>query len=147
MAHVFVSYSRKNSDLMIKITSELRAKGVNIWVDRTGLRPGDSDWQENIQNAIERSACMVVLLSPEAKLSKWIKKEFQYAELLGRRIYPLLISGNESNAIPIGLVGVQFIDFRENYDQKIDELVSDLAQYPDTIAEMDFLSAVFVSAN
>jgi uncharacterized protein YerC len=146
MTHVFISYSRKNSKMMDRIVADLRDKRINVWVDKTGENPGNSTWQDNIEDKIERSACMVVLLSPEAKKSKWVKRELNYAELFSRPIHPVLLSGSQRDAVPIGLMGLNWIDFRENYDKNIMELVNVLSQYPDVILKIDFLSRVFLDA-
>ena len=38
---VFISYSRTDSDFAIKLGKDLKARGINIWLDKLDIKPGE----------------------------------------------------------------------------------------------------------
>jgi hypothetical protein len=104
MAEIFLSYNRKNEDFMLRLKKDLQREGFSVWVDQTGLKRGSPGWKAKIQNEIERARCLVVVLSPEAKESRWVEREMSYAEAFGRPIFPVLAKGNKRTAVPIDLI-------------------------------------------
>jgi len=47
---VFLSYSRADSDLVMRLKNDLLGHGVQVWIDREGLQPGTLDWEEALDN-------------------------------------------------------------------------------------------------
>lgn len=121
--HVFLSYSRKDSPVMEQVRQALRDAGLSVWTDE-GIEPGTPLWKDSIEEAIENAACMVVLLSPDAKKSIWVKRELEYAGVQRLAIFPVMVRGEENNAIPFALIGAQFIDIRSNYENHIQRLIT-----------------------
>jgi hypothetical protein len=115
---LFLSYSRKNLPAMRIAKESLRAAGLAVWTDE-GLEPGTESWTAAIQAAIAQALAMVVLLSPEAKASRWVEREFTYAQTLGKRVFPVLIAGDESSAVPISLITAQWVDGRQDLRQAL----------------------------
>jgi len=120
---VFISYARADKQVMNRIKKSLETSGLATWIDEH-LKPGTPSWRRAIQEAIERVDCMVVILSPNAKASKWVEAELDYAETQEKPIYPILASGNRRNAVPFGLTVSQWVDIRKNYDDEIKKLLS-----------------------
>jgi pSer/pThr/pTyr-binding forkhead associated (FHA) protein len=112
---IFISYSRQDGDMMRRLTRDLRARGLVVWTDET-LMPGEESWKRAIEDAIEASRCVVVLLSPSAKQSEWVERELDYASAQRRPIFPVLVKGNEQDAIPFSLIRSQRADMRRDYD-------------------------------
>jgi len=119
---VFLSYSRKDRDLMREIRKSLEAHKILVWSDEN-LEPGSPSWRGDVQNAIENTRCVVAILSPDAKESEWVNEELNYAKIRKARIFTMLVRGDESNAIPFGMTGVQWIDMRADYAEGIQEIV------------------------
>src|SRR5262249_9184032 len=93
--HVFLSYPREDTAMMERIRDDLRSKGLTVWTDEN-LKPGTSSWKDAIEKAIENAGCVVVILSPDAKQSEWVKKEIDYAvEVCDLRIFPVLVRGDK----------------------------------------------------
>src|SRR5579864_2653601 len=88
VAHVFISYSRADQELMRRLREDLAKAGVEVWTDEQGLEPGTPGWDTAIASAIESAACIVVLLSPDSKQSVWVGRELGYAEEHKARIIP-----------------------------------------------------------
>jgi hypothetical protein len=51
MPHVFISYVRENGDVVDRLASELKSRGVTVWLDRNDIEPG-ARWRDAIKNAI-----------------------------------------------------------------------------------------------
>jgi hypothetical protein len=113
--NIFLCYSRKDSGVMRKVKESLRDAGLVVWTDE-GLEPGTPAWQDAIEDAANQAQAMVVLLSPNAKKSQWVKNEVSFAQTQGKRVFPLLVDGNERNSIPIDLINTQWVDGRRQVE-------------------------------
>jgi pSer/pThr/pTyr-binding forkhead associated (FHA) protein len=123
--NVFISYNHNDRDKMHIIRDGLIAAGLTTWTDEN-LEPGSPSWRNDVQSTIEHAGSVVAILSPEAKDSEWVGEELNYARIHKRRIFTVLIRGDESNAVPFGLTGVQWVDLRD-YEEGMDELVRQAA--------------------
>lgn len=122
---IFLSYSRLDSALMRRLYADLRGAGFSVWIDE-GLEPGTPSWQRAVEEAIETAKCVVVILSPDAKQSKWVEIEVSYAEEIGLRIFPVLARGDERNAVLFRLRTTQRVDIRRQYEKVTVELLPTL---------------------
>jgi len=77
---------------------------------------------------------VVVLLSPDSKKSPWVRREISYAEDNGKRIFPVLVAGDERTAIPIRLTSHQRIDIRQNVEVGLKSLWAALSFYLEDLA-------------
>ncbi len=123
---VFVSYSRRDRAVMRIVRDTLMAAGFTVWSDEN-LEPGSQSWKNDVQQAIEGAGSMVAILSPDAKDSEWVSEELNYARIHKLRVFTVLVRGDESNAIPFGLTGVQWVDMRGDYDEGMKELMQQSA--------------------
>jgi hypothetical protein len=92
-----MSYSRKDEDAMRLIAKFLRAQGIKVWVDNEKLIPGTPVWEDEVEKAIKGAAAIVVILSPDSKISEWVKRETSLADQHHKRIFPVLVRGDENN--------------------------------------------------
>lgn len=143
---IFLGYSRQDLDTMRRLHDDLRSNGFTVWTDEIGLEPGTRHWQSEIEEALNRSRCMVVLLSPQARASEWIGREIHYAQLVGLYIIPVLIEGTESTAVPFSLLGTQWVDMRSVYDEPLHrKLIPTLRTWldtPDPVQDDDDLPSI-----
>lgn len=116
MPDLFLSYSRDDSLAMGILRDNLRRLGFNLWIDIEKLKPGTPEWEDAIEEAITLSDCMLVICSPQAKQSQWIKREVRTADVQRKLIIPILVSGDEADAIPMRLADRQFCDMRGRSD-------------------------------
>ncbi len=127
--HVFLSYSRQDTEMMYRVRDGLRAAGLLVWTDDTGLEPGTPSWEAAIQEAIREAGCMVVLLSPDAMDSEWVTRESAFAATWDLRIFPVLVRGNERSAVPLRLTSHQRIDARRDVDAAMRALVASILRH------------------
>ena len=123
---VFISYSRRDRAIMRVVRDKLTGAGFTVWSDER-LEPGSQSWKNDVQEAIENAGSIVAILSPDAKGSEWVSEELNYARIRKLRVFTVLVRGDESNAIPFGLTGVQWVDMRGDYDEGMKELMQQSA--------------------
>ena len=62
MPKVFLSYSRKDSETALKLYQYLKNEGIEIWLDKEKLIPGQN-WKYAISQAIKESTHFLALFS------------------------------------------------------------------------------------
>jgi TolB protein len=127
--YFFISYSREDADLQRRIIAELRGRGINVWVDIENLIPGSPAWEREIERSIRGAAGVIVLLSPDSNNSEWVRRESSFAEQNDKRVFPVLIRGDEDDSIPLRLSNHQRVDLRRNFHRGLDELAGALRDH------------------
>src|SRR5215510_2926293 len=127
--HFFISYSRADTTKKQNIVKDLRARGINLWVDIENLVPGTPAWEREIERAIRGAAGIIVLLSPESNNSEWVRREISFAEQNDKQVFPVLIHGDEDDSIPLRLSNHQWVDLRRNYNNGLDEFADALKDH------------------
>jgi hypothetical protein len=127
MAHIFISYSRKDNDVVSKVDSALRAKGYVVWRDVDAIR-GSEDFEKAIQLGINTASVVIIFWSANSSQSEWVKKELHLALQRQNNIpifpvwldkTPLLAELEKINAIR---------SFQDDFDSGITELLGQLPQ-------------------
>lgn len=121
-AHFFMSYSREDVSYQKRVMGELRQRGVKVWVDTENLIPGSPAWEREIEQSIRSAAGIIVLLSPDSNNSEWVRREISFAEQNAKRIFPVLIRGDEDDSVPLRLSSHQRVDLRRNFDTGLGQL-------------------------
>ncbi len=75
---VFISHSSKDKVFARRLAHRLTASGLKVWIPEDEIFPGDN-WAKKVGAALEESDIMVVLITPHAFESEWLKEEIQYA--------------------------------------------------------------------
>lgn len=126
---VFMSYSRKDAESMRRTTAFLRGKGITVWVDNEKLVPGTPIWEAEIERAIRAASAVVVFMSPDSKDSEWVRREITLADQYRKRIFPVLVSGDEDSSITLRLITRQFVDLRLNEKTGLSALHQAVSMY------------------
>jgi hypothetical protein len=121
---VFISYSHSDEAFVHKLAAHLITRNAHVWVDSWELNVGDSILVR-VQEAIQDSSALLVVLSKSSVASEWCKKELSAGlmrELEERRVVvlPVLL---EDCDIPIFLREKMYADFRTNFDVGLKVLV------------------------
>lgn len=117
---IFISYSRTDSTFVDRLEADLQARNFRTWVDRRKLEGGQV-WLDELEKAIERSHIMLVVLSPEAVKSKYVRMEYRFAQGLGKLVIPL--EYQHCPRVPIDLNSLQWVDFERSYDRGLGDLL------------------------
>lgn len=122
MAHIFISYSRKDQTYARKLADSLLDNGFDVWFDER-IEYGEN-WENAIFRAIDACAAFVVIMTPESFASTWVQRECAYADKRGKPVYPLLLAGEEFPRYVL----TQFVDVQTG-DLPRPEFYENLAQY------------------
>src|SRR5215216_1753941 len=91
MSHVFISYSRRDSEAVDQIVTRLEAENFTVWLDREDIHGGDL-WREAIVEAVDNAYAFVLMLSPSSAASDNVRKEVDLAEGAGKALLPTLLA-------------------------------------------------------
>ncbi len=126
---VFMSYSRRDDAVMRRIVTFLRNKDIKVWVDNEKLIPGTPIWEEEIEKAIKTAPAIVAVLSPDSKNSEWVRREISLADQYRKRVFPVLVRGDEESSITLRLMNRQYVDIRANEKAGLNALSMALSFY------------------
>jgi formylglycine-generating enzyme required for sulfatase activity len=120
---VFISHATQDADFAHRLADGLKQLGVPVWIAPDSIHPSE-DWVEAIERGLGESSHMLVVLTPAALKSHWVKKETNVAIALegkGRiKILPLDVKACD---VPLLLSSYQMVSFRQNYDAGFAKLV------------------------
>lgn len=94
--NVFLSYSHQDSKWPM-LAERLRSADFVVWDPETELYPGDN-FASQLATALENADAMIVLVSPDAMNSEWVKREIEFAlgsSRLSGRLIPVLVRPTE----------------------------------------------------
>ncbi|MFF9310006.1 toll/interleukin-1 receptor domain-containing protein [Streptomyces sp. NPDC014748] len=80
---VFISYSRLDSSWVDGLVQRLEARGIDFWIDRTGI-PFSVPWREEVEDAVQACGLFLVCDSAHWQASGPCRTEASYAEQHGK---------------------------------------------------------------
>lgn len=123
---VFISYSRTDwEDAVSGLIEDLRRAGFQLWIDQGFLEGGD-DWMDAIGAALKQCSSCLLVVSPEALQSRWVKMEYKYFLLNDKPIVPVMVKSVQE--LPWELSLIQYLDFTARTSPSHDQLHRALAQ-------------------
>jgi len=133
---VFISYSRVDSSFAEKLRDHLNGDGCEACLDVHDIAKGES-WRTRLQGLIERSDTVMFLISPDSVKSEICDWEVNQAELLGKRILPIVCRATEDQDIPQRLrrLNFTFLHIKEEYKKEYSKLLVALRQDVDWVRE------------
>ncbi len=126
---IFISYSHNDKKFVDALAHQLIQHHVNVWLDRWELSIGDSIL-EKVQEAIDESSALLVVLSKASVESEWCRKEINggfIKELEEKRVFvlPVLLQDCE---IPLFARGKLYADFRTSFDEGLSVVLEGVAK-------------------
>ena len=97
---VFISHADADEAFVEKIAAGLEEAGFEAWDASREILPGDN-WADKTSRALQEA--MVVLLSPDALRSSWVRREIEYAlgeQSYRKRLIPVLAEELDEEEIP-----------------------------------------------
>lgn len=122
---VFLSHASQDATMAEKIARVLRAHGIPVWYAPTNVI-GAQQWQDEIGTALKRCDWFVLLLSPAAVESMWVKRELQYVlqqRRYDRRITPVLIEPCDVDDLSWVLSSIHHVDLTGDGEASWSELL------------------------
>jgi hypothetical protein len=125
MLEVFLSHASADQRKARRLRDLLVAHGVSVWFSPHHIK-GAQQWQDEIGRALERCDWFMLILTPAAAESMWVKRELRAALIEKRyeeRIIPLLFKKCDLRALSWTLPQLQFIDFTKDYWKACEQLL------------------------
>jgi len=136
MGHIYVSYSRRDHEVVDCIVGAMKQAGLNVWIDREEIKAGEI-WRTQIVEAIDTCDAFVLMLSPDAVVSKGVRREVTLAESANKQLVPVLLAPVKLPAeLRYQLVGLESIDLQIlGFDEAVNQLIETLKGQPKTTSE------------
>lgn len=121
---IFLSYSRRDSELVCRLCGDLEASGLQVWMDRNDIEAG-THWRTSIVNGIESCKVFLLVVSAASQQSSNVAKEMSLAESNDKPILPVKIDDSPIQSdFSYSLAGIQFIDMPlKGYENSLLEVV------------------------
>ena len=152
MPHVFISYLREDTERVDRLARVLRGFGVDVWLDRDQIRPGQR-WADAIRTAIREGAFYIACFSNSsaARSRSYMNEELVTAiEELRLRpadqawFIPVLLDGVEVPDRPIGggetLRSLQWVALHDDWERGVSSILSVIR--PDAVPVRELISAM-----
>ncbi len=125
---VFITYSHEDKNFVDRLAANLVKHKTRVWVDRWELHVGDSII-DKIQDAIQESDALIIVISKASMKSEWCKKELSCGllrELEEKKVLvlPALL---EKCDMPVFLRGKKYADFTDNLSDGLKDILEAIA--------------------
>ncbi|MFD2824364.1 toll/interleukin-1 receptor domain-containing protein [Lacinutrix iliipiscaria] len=117
---IFVSYSSKDRPFAVSFTEELKKLGANVWIDQLGIGLGEN-WDNAIEEALEKSDTVMLILSPTSVESPNVQDEVSIAISTDKKFVPILIKECD---LPMRWKRRQYADLLNNPDKAIGDILN-----------------------
>ena len=124
MADLFISYSRKDREFVLRLNQALEKRDYDVWVDLEDIPP-TADWMEEVRSGIEGADAYVFVISPDSIVSKICRQELSHAVEHNKRLVPLVCREVDPKAVPESLASRNwtFLHDAEAFDEGFQGLV------------------------
>ena len=123
---VFLSHASEDKAFVLDFAARLRRRGVDVWLDRWEILPGDSFVDRIFEEGIARAQAIIVVLSRHSVAKPWVREELNVAVVrridAAIRLIPVVIDDCE---VPACLQATLWekIDDLESYEPSLDRIV------------------------
>lgn len=125
---IFIAYSKSDYEKAKNIYDYLLENDLNPWIDSENIYPGDK-WQVVIENAIEESSAILILVSDKSINNSYLHIEIQKSLAITQvendspsTVIPVRLT---ESPLPKGLEDIQAFDYFES-KQSLDPLLTSL---------------------
>lgn len=127
MGKVFISYSRRDTETVRQIVSQLKAEDIDVWFDTEDIKPGQQ-WRKQIVEGIDTAEAFVLNLSPDSAASDNVLKELNLAEeALEPFVLPVMLTDTKIPAeMRYQLAGTQFIAYYLDQKRGVRDLIAEI---------------------
>ena len=136
--NVFVSHASEDKDRFVTgFATKLRASGINAWLDKWEIQPGDSLVDKVFEKGIRAAQIVVIILSRNSIKKPWVKAEVEVSIVKrieeGIRIIPIVLDGLVGGEIPTALKPILYVRIPDlqNYDAELKRIIDTIYGYSD----------------
>lgn len=121
---VFLSYTQSDAAIADRLANDLQSGGSDVFYAKWSIAPGDSIVDRIFEDGLSNATIFLVLLSPKAIESRWVREEINAAfvrriEKLTRLI-PVIV---EKCEVPMALRTLRWVDLTSDQDAGVRELL------------------------
>jgi hypothetical protein len=129
--HIFVSYARRDHEVVGRIVDRLEAGGHDVWIDTDDI-VGSDRWRASVAEAIAGADVVVLMVTPASMRSASVEREITVAAEEKRRIIPVEIEQAEiAVGLQYDLAGIQRTTFVDrSFDDGVADLLAAIADVP-----------------
>ncbi len=125
---VFVSHASDDKDRFVMgFSKNLREKGIDAWVDKWEILPGDSLIDKIFEEGLKKADAIIVVLSQFSINKPWVKEELNASIVKkinkGTKIIPVVLDNCEVPESLKSTVWEKITDL-ENYQENLDRIVA-----------------------
>lgn len=123
---IFVSHSHKDDAFTQRLVDDLHRAGAQVWVDKAGIQHGN--FMERIDEALAQSEWFVLVLTPNAVESPYVRQETYTAlhrvqQALMHAVIPILAAPCPSDSIPPQWDALHRYDATQDYPSAVEGVV------------------------
>ncbi|MGE5343678.1 MAG: toll/interleukin-1 receptor domain-containing protein [Candidatus Omnitrophota bacterium] len=125
MNRIFISYSHSDKKFVKRLTKDLGAAFINVWLDEKEIKVGESITRK-VEEGITNCNFFCLVISIQSIKSNWVEREYKTAlnmQLSSEgtpRILPLKIQNVE---LPVLLRDIRYADFSADYNIGFKQLI------------------------
>ncbi|MBZ0300169.1 MAG: HEAT repeat domain-containing protein [Anaerolineae bacterium] len=123
--HVFISYKHDDRVFANQLIHRVQTARFKVWIDDEQLRAGEN-WREAINHAIRESFALVLVISPEARISEYVTYEWAFAQGAGVKVIPVML--RPTPMLHPQLEVMQYLDFTDPMNMPWDRLLERLRE-------------------
>lgn len=121
---IFLSYSSKDVDFATALKSRIESAGFDAWIDHEYIKGGQR-WMAAIENALATCDAMVLILSPDALESVFVRAEYLAIIRQNKPLLPIIVHPCEP---PFILQTIQHRNHHKDGNRAIEQILADLRE-------------------
>jgi hypothetical protein len=113
----FISHATKaDSHFAHRLASDLEGSGWSVWIAPESIQPGEK-WVESINRGLEESRIFLLVLTPDAVVSRWVQSETNVAiEMEHEGLVEFIPLQVKACQVPPLWRAYQYVPFVKGYD-------------------------------
>lgn len=125
---IFISYSRRDQEFVTRLASDLDAQVAGVWFDQSSIQAGEK-WHDEIMEGIRDCKAFILVLSPDAMESRYVREEVNKALELGKTIFPIIYRATrwtgefETLTHEIQTLDLRSGSYTDNFQKLVDGLI------------------------
>lgn len=126
--HIFIAYARSEWEaIVVPLSVSLQDANQQIWVDQYLVQGGD-DWMIAVEQALAECWLLLVVVSPEALESRYVRLAYRYFRNREKPVIPFLYANTES--LPPELAQLKAVRYDpSNREQSFRELLAEIRSH------------------
>ena len=124
---IFLSHHSSKLELVTHLSRYLERNGLITWYAPRNIHSGEV-WDEAILNAIKKCKAVILLFCAQADSSRQVKRELALADKYKKSVFWLRVEKVEPNNLSYFLTSTQWLDWLDERDDTLDQLVRDISQ-------------------